>query len=270
MPRTNFTDAQKAEIYVRDKAMCAFSGANLWLLDSGACGYYLSDWADHVKPSSGGGASAIDNGICASGLYNYAKNDSPYPGVPLFSRGVPTQEFFLLQHQFTPADFERHGRFSKLDASDWSFNRAIWLLCLGLCWLSDAAKGQRRSRDNIYYAKAALKRISSWHLLVDKGCMPTLEKRGLVPRPLQEDQRLLLSIRSASSTDEVLSLMDELLPFHSANQEAFDRFIEQLYAPASRPRSDAAFLRSLKNNRFVTQIVRRRLLASGAVIAGKG
>jgi hypothetical protein len=266
MSRTNFTDAQKAEIYVRDKAMCAFSGASLWLLDSGACGYYLSDWADHVKPSSGGGASAIDNGICASWLYNYAKSDSPYPGVPLFSRGVPTQEFFLLQHQFTPADFERHVRFSKLDASDWSFNRAIWLLCLGLCWLSDAGEGQLRSRDNIYYAKAALKRISVWRALVAANSIETLEKRGLTPKPLQEDHKLLLAIRGVTSTQAILDIMNRLLPFHTANQAAFDGFMQRLYEPQSSHGPNRVFLQSLRSDPFITAVVRKRLLPSAQLI----
>ena len=265
MPRTNFTEAQKAEIYVRDRATCAFSGANLWLLDSGASGDYQIDWADHVKPSAGGGALAVDNGVCASFLYNYAKSDSPYPGVQLFSKGVPTPEFFLLQHEFTPAMLARHARVSKLHISDWSFNRAIWLLCLGLCWRTDSQRGAVRSRDDAFYAKAALKRIAAWRTLARKASVESLEDRRLTPDPLQQDQKLLLTIRTVESTDEILTLMDAVLPYHSANAAAFDRFMDELYQPTST-RSKDAFLRDLKQNPFVTPIVRKRVLNSARVI----
>ncbi len=35
-PRDEFTDRQKAEIFVRDRALCCFSGKSLWALDYGA------------------------------------------------------------------------------------------------------------------------------------------------------------------------------------------------------------------------------------------
>ena len=268
MRRTNFTDPQKAQIYVRDRATCAFSGANLWLLDSGACGDYLIDWADHVKPAAGGGASAVDNGICASYLYNYAKSDSPYPGVQLFSRGVPTREFFLLQHELTPAMCAHYARVSQLHASDWSLNRAVWLVCLGLCWRTDSQTGDARRRDDVYYAKAALKRITTWRALVRKASIKSLEDRQLTPDPLQEDQKLLLTIRTAKSTDEILTLMNQLLPYHAANQGAFDGFMDELYQPTSTTSKDA-FLRKLKQNRFVTAVLRKRILNSAGVIFGR-
>lgn len=265
MPRTNFTDAQKAEIYVRDRATCAFSGANLWLLDSGASGQYLIDWADHVKPASGGGASAIDNGICASWPYNYAKSDSPYPGVQLFARGLPTPDFFFLERQLTPEIAGRIIRFSKLHSSDWSFNRAIWLVCLGLCCHSDSRRGATRSRDDCYYAKAALKRICAWRALVERDSVASLEKRFLTPKSLQEDHRLLLSVRKATSTDEILAIMKLLLQFHIANQSAFEAFMRQLYEETTES-SDSAFLRRLQNDPAVTAVVGKRLLASARLI----
>jgi hypothetical protein len=188
MPRTNFTDAQKAQIFVRDRALCAFSGVSLWLLDSGASGDYLVDWVDHVKPACGGGASVIDNGVCASWLYYYAKGRSPYPGVQLFCEGVPTREFFLLHHCMKSEQVERFARFSKLHTSDWFLNRAIWHITLGLHWLADSKRAKSRTRSDIYYSKAAFRMISTWRKLVAKENVPSLEKRGLVPKPMNRDQ----------------------------------------------------------------------------------
>ena len=65
MARTNFTDRQKAEIYTLDRATCAYSGRNLWLLDHGIDGKYIVDWAEHIKPASKSGKSNLENGVCA-------------------------------------------------------------------------------------------------------------------------------------------------------------------------------------------------------------
>jgi hypothetical protein len=268
MPRTNFTDEQKAEIYVRDRATCAFSGTNLWLLDSGAAGYYYPDWADHVKPASGGGLSAVDNGVCASHVYNYAKSDSPYPGVQLFSRGYPTPDFFVLHGELTLERVKLILRFAKLHDSDWFFNRAIWLVCLGVSWLYEKEKGVAFVRDDTYYAKAALKRIQTWRRLVQRDTIASLERRGLAPKPVQNDQRLLLSIRETDSVQSVKGLMADLLPYHAATREAVDELINQLYGAKSVSRSGAEFMRALKKNAFVTTVVRRRVMKSARLFLG--
>lgn len=268
MARTNFTDFQKAQIFVRDRAFCAFSGVSLWLLDSGAAGDYMIDWVDHVKPACGGGTSTLDNGVCASWIYNYAKGRSSYPGIQLFCKGIPTKEFFWLQHVLTEEHAEHITRFSKLHTSDWYFNRAISHVCLGLRWLGDAGHGVRRSRDNVYYARAALKTISTWRKLVTKDRVPSLEKRGLVPKRMNQDQELLLNIRKAGSIEEITATMKRLLPFHSANRSAFNCFIDQLYGFANKKQSGTAFVRSLRASKFVTPVVRKRIMANTRLVFG--
>ena len=266
MPRTDFTDAQKAQIFVRDRALCAFSGVSLWLLDSGASGDYPVDWVDHVKPACGGGPSVIDNGICASWLYNCAKGRSPYPGVQLFCKGQPTRQFFLLHHCMKPKQIEHLNRFSKLHVSDWFFNRAIWHITLGLDWLVDSKRAQPRTRSDVYYSKAALKTISTWRKLAAKEKVPTLEKRGLVPKSMHKDQTLMLSIRECETAEEIADLMRQLLPFHTANQAAFDGFLEQLYGNDSKGYSWLDFLGLVKNDPFITPIVRDRILANASLL----
>ena len=62
--RKEFTDNQKAEIFVRDAATCGFSGISLWFLDNGIKSNWQVDWVDHIKPSASGGGAEIENGIC--------------------------------------------------------------------------------------------------------------------------------------------------------------------------------------------------------------
>ena len=77
MPRTsNFTDGEKAVLFALGKAMCAYTGRNLWILDYGADPNYQPDWADHVVPVSKGGASTLDNGVCACVEANSDKRTS--------------------------------------------------------------------------------------------------------------------------------------------------------------------------------------------------
>ena len=52
--RTEFTENQKAEIFSRDRATCAFSGISLWFLDVGIGSNWQVDWVDHILPSAAG------------------------------------------------------------------------------------------------------------------------------------------------------------------------------------------------------------------------
>jgi hypothetical protein len=91
--RKNFTDIQKAQIFVRDRATCCFSGANLWLLDSPLRPGIETDWVDHVLPSARGGGNDIDNGVCASRTYNSLKRHNTDDNFYLFKNGLPTVGF---------------------------------------------------------------------------------------------------------------------------------------------------------------------------------
>jgi hypothetical protein len=260
--RTDFTDLQKAQIYARDRATCAFSGANLWLLDYGAAGYHLGEWVDHIDPASLRGQSTLDNGICAAWHYNFAKRASKGGEVYLFRDGRPTEKFFYT-HGVVPEELTvRLRRFSTLHYSDWFFNRAVWRLFLGLDWLYDTRRGFSRKRDDEYYAKASYRALKNWREITQKEKILSLERRGLVPKRLFQDHKLLLSMRDASSNVFISRLMRKLLPYHAANSKAFDSFY-RLYEHCCTGGYDQervlAFLRRMKHNRFVTPIIRERI-----------
>ena len=89
--RIEFTEAQKALIYARDRATCAFSGLSLWLLDIGIRPNWDMDWVDHILPSASGGNASLDNGICASSTFNAKKRDNTSDNVFFVHHGAITE-----------------------------------------------------------------------------------------------------------------------------------------------------------------------------------
>lgn len=93
--RTNFSENQKAAIYARDHATCAFSGISLWIFGYGIRPNYEMDWADHIKPSAKGGTSSLENGVCASHTFNSKKKDNGSDNVFFFQNGKITPAYIL-------------------------------------------------------------------------------------------------------------------------------------------------------------------------------
>ncbi len=214
---SNFTDAQKAALYVRDRAICAYSGETLWILDSGATPYFPVDWADHVVPVTRGGESSLENGVCASWQHNKAKRDSLTPPPRLFYAGKPTTHFTKVYGEI-PVHLSKYlKRLEVLHHSDWYFNRAMFRLLLGVHYLHNG-KGVR-SRDDLYYASATLKAIKTWRRLVASENIPQLEDRKLAPKAPSPDQQLMLDVRSAESVDTIRKIMKRLLPSYAAHAD---------------------------------------------------
>jgi hypothetical protein len=212
---SNFTDAQKAELYVRHRATCVYSGEKLWILDGGASPHFVIDWADHIFPVSKGGLSTLENGVCASWYHNSEKgNKTEVPGF-LFYEGKPTKLFHRLYISVPRAMARDLKRFAKLHSSDWYFNRALFRVLLGVDYLHNGIGV--RTRDDLYYSAAALKAISKWRKIVLKEEVATLEERGLVSGQLLPDQLLLLDVREAVSVGEIRKIMKRLLPTYGTN-----------------------------------------------------
>jgi hypothetical protein len=225
MPRlSNFTDRQKAELFVRDRATCGYTGKSLWLLDYGADPYFDPDWADHVVPVAKGGQSALANGVSACWSANREKRDSTGDKhACLFLGGKPTPAYFRAHtlggsenaRKVLPPELRQQvERFSRLHYSDWFFNRALFRLLLGIAYLSE--KGCTRTRDDVYYARAGLRVRLAWERLARRHAVPALEERGLSPKRPSADQSIMLSIRDQTSADGIRSLMRRLLPIYSA------------------------------------------------------
>ena len=224
--RANFNDTQKAQIYIRDRATCAFSGRNLWLLDHGADPWYHIDWVDHVLPASRGGAATLENGVCVSWYLNWLKRASNAAHACLFRDGKPTADFFYIHGTLSEKLANQLRRFVTLVPSDWYLNRALWRLSLGVEWLLDNGKvgGGTRTRDDQYYAKAALKALLAWRKQSEIEGSASVETRGLAPTHPADDQAILLDTRFADSERKLRKLMKELLPYYAANTSAWNVF----------------------------------------------
>ncbi|WP_455231168.1 hypothetical protein [Geopseudomonas aromaticivorans] len=162
-----------------------------------------------------GGQSSLENGACAHWYHNRnkgAKTDAP---PVLFRHGVPTEHYFALDQKARQglADAEHLSRFARLDASDWYFNRSLFLLLLGPAYLHQYVG--IRKRDDSYYARAALRMIGKWRRLVAKSGVSSLEDRGFVPTELGVDQKTMLGIRDMRDEQQAVSAMKELLPIYA-------------------------------------------------------
>src|SRR5690348_5360216 len=133
--RDEFSDFDKARIFARDRALCTYSGKSLWLLDYGAAPASI-DWVDHYVPASRGGLVELDNGLCASWLFNKLKRDGGGT-MPLFFAGLSTVDFYTFYEVVAQTIAEHLRRFRTLHYSDWYFNRAVFQVRLAAAQIEE-------------------------------------------------------------------------------------------------------------------------------------
>ncbi len=221
--RTNFSYEIKARIFARDRAICGFTGLNLWLLDEGACGFYNFESADHITPATKGGLSDEENGIMTHSAWNYEKGDNANFNIYLFNGGFPTNNFWVFNRQISLEMAQRIVRFEQMHPSDFHFNNAVGRVISGVFWLHDG-EDKGRTRDDDYWAKATLNHLARWKQSVDADEVTSLEERGLVLEPLLPDQELLLSVREMTTTEQIKQLSKDVLPYHIANHSVIYEF----------------------------------------------
>ena len=222
--REEFTDAQKAEIYVRDHALCAFSGKSLWILDYGISPTYEIDWVDHIKPASRGGGSTVGNGVCASYFHNSKKRANSADNKYLFFAGLPTPDFYYFNEVIADETIDHLKRFSHAVTSDWYFNRAIFRFMLGMDWIREESTGKQCSRDAEYYSKSSFKILQKWKRLSSDH--EQLDIRGLLPPSITSDQSALLRLKDCESEKAVLEHMKECSHWYNSACDAIERLSE--------------------------------------------
>lgn len=245
--RTEFTDKQKAEIFVRDHATCAFSGLSLWVLDYGASPTFEMDWVDHVKPAMSGGKSTVENGICASYFFNQKKKDNGSDNQFFYRDGWPTQTFFDVYEEIPERIAQNLRRLEALETSDWFFNRALNHLLIAVDWLYEKARGVRYKRDVRYYAKAALKKLQFWRDTATRPEPDSFFERGLVQPPLSPDQELMLTLTDVTDIEGFSRLAKKLLPFYRVHVNAFEKM-----GAVRTPAQAAKLLEWVKKNKRVS------------------
>jgi hypothetical protein len=220
--RDEFTDRQKADIFVRDRALCGYSGKSLWLLDYGVGGG-SPNWVDHIRPASRNGRAELENGVCASWLYNKLKGASG-GAMLLFYAGQPTEDYFTFYQQISPELAAHLRRFTALHYSDWYLNKAISGIILAAALHAEGYKrvnGGAMSRGLDSRAKVASRYLVEWAQIVAKEKPGNLKARGLLPPELSPDQELLLSLTSTpDNTQRVKAVAVELAPVSLASWNA--------------------------------------------------
>ena len=216
---TSFTDSDKAKIYVRDRATCCFSGANLWLLDAPLRVGWQSDWADHRKPiSRGGKADWEKNGVCASHTYNMKKRNNSADTTYLFENGHPTSLNYMICGAPPSETTDRLLRLFHLEQADWYFNRTI-------TWIFEALNFQWRSppykRDDEHWFDAAFKKLSAFRKAVAaNSSYRSLEERGIVGSP-DSTQKILLSLRDCDCPAEMRKIASLLTDKYTRNSDTW-------------------------------------------------
>ena len=226
--RLEFSDKQKAQIFVLDRAICAFSGKSLWLLDYHLCPTYDIDWVDHIKPAMNGGGNDIENGVCASSFFNAKKKDNSHDNLYFFFRGKPTEDFFYF-YEFLPKTIASNlERFQNLHWTDWEMNRAFFMFMLALDYRVDPylKNGKKQIRDDFYYSKACLKRVLAWQKHSKAEDVSSLTERKILSADPSPEQLLLISVLEAKTVEDVLTKLDKAFIFYSRNCEIFQSFLD--------------------------------------------
>lgn len=225
--RTEFTDEQKADIYVRDHGTCCFSGKSLWILDHGVSPTWEVDWVDHVRPSARGGRAKIENGVCASYTFNAKKRANGADNVYFFRNGSPTAAFFRYHGALSPELSAQLVRLGRLHRSDWYFNRCLFNVFLAYeyrCWKD--WHGSTPKRTDNYWLKAAWKRLCLYQQKIDREGPLPMEDRGILPSAQSTDVSQMLSLRGCTSERTFLASIEDLYPAYRQNLRLFQRYWE--------------------------------------------
>ena len=247
MPRKDFKDDEKAQIYELDRATCVFSGRSLWNLDYGASPFSTHwDWADHLKPRSRGGAAAIENGRCVSSLFNMKKRANGADNFVLLDRDYKGTDYFgSVSSELRDQLF----RLAAIQKGDWYFNRAVCHL-IWACYLTWSRRGYKRKPSK--YRNSALKKLEFFRSL--GGNRKSLEQRNLVLHQDSEDVELLLSMIEIQKMSEFDRKLSRLKAIYAENANAMHAFWNA--ADLAGMRKAAA---KMEKNKAITPTVRQAI-----------
>lgn len=261
--RANFTDKQKAEIFVRDRGICGFSGKSLWVLDYGVCPTFDYDWPDHIKPSRKGGKADIINGICSSSFFNAKKKDNGSDNKYFWKEGRPTPDYFAHYGTVDKVIWSNISRFSNLKISDWYFNRAMADVYWGVSWLYWKHYRVKYTRDVNYYSKAAWKMLEKCRRLDKNLTIAGLRERQLTPVLAGKDQKIMLTLVEALRIKDIEEVVHALFPFALNSWDLFGEFTEVKTTEEAR-----VLLKKVNENQYVSSLTAEIIRANSKILYG--
>jgi hypothetical protein len=222
--RTEFTENQKAEIFVRDRATCAFSGLSLWQLDYGIRPNRQIDWVDHIKPSASGGKASLDNGVCASHTFNAKKKGNAHDNICFVKHGKVTEDYIWVFGMPKQDLLSQLHRLSSLEVADWYFNKCIDNMMEGLNWRCEIEfKNVKYKRDDAYWFEAGWKRLLKFRKNTSGQSM---QDRGLLTSPLPFGAELLLEAQNLVDKDEYLGWAEDVFPMYRASYKLLHDYFQ--------------------------------------------
>ena len=237
--RTNFTNLQRARIYVRDHATCAFSGKSLWIPDNGVAPFWDTDWVNQIKPGAGPGKKDLDNAVCASATFNAKKNSSAWDSVYFFSHGRPTGAYWDYYGALPKALNKQLRRLRNLHISDWYFNRCLCLVFIGFDVRYVSSKpGPKRNTG--YWYRAGWKKLQEYQHRAKADAVDSMESRRLLLDPDRPDVKAMLRLRKASSYSEFRKQLPGLYQGYAENT----RLYAELWRAESRSALDKALTKA--------------------------
>jgi len=222
--RIEFTENQKAQIYSRDRATCAFSGLSLWLLDIGIRPNWDMDWVDHIRPSASGGDASLDNGICASSTFNAKKRDNTSDNVFFVQFGNITEDYLKVFGAPPTTLVEQLGRLKNLEPADWFFNRCIANTYIAFNWRCNLEFNSiKHKRDDIYWFNAAWKRLQIYNKKRNKK---NFLERGLVRESIPFGISDLLMAEKISTKEDYLEWAERIFSIYKHNYELLNLYVK--------------------------------------------
>lgn len=253
MKRKNFSEKQKALIYVRDRATCAFSTKSLWALDYGIIPGWIVDWVDHIVPCAAGGSNELDNGVCASDVFNTDKRCNMDANIFLVRDGKLTDHYFTVFGTPPPSLIAQLERLKNLELADWYFNRAIVDLFVGYeCRCDKEFKGKDYSRIDVYWFATAWKRLDAFHNL--RGSK-SISERLLVKDVGFYGVADLLKMETITTQNEFHDLIEHIYPTYRKNYQPVFR-----YHKLASLGEQTAFARSLEEDQALNPLVKHSIL----------
>ncbi|MDA0675041.1 MAG: hypothetical protein O3A88_01525, partial [Proteobacteria bacterium] len=247
-----------AKAFARDKAVCAFSGVSVWMLDYGASQFVDHDWPDHIKPVSRGGGHIVEKLVCASTFHNMKKRNNGNDTAYFFVGGRPTWQFFWSVGRISREQILLLRSHQGIKSSDWYFNRA-----LANMRIAHVAKYCERTPvcTTDYWVTSALRHLVRWKESAKKN---DLRRSGLVHYKGADDVKLMLSLADCDHENglhalkaQVFEIHDALYPYFRANSNAMHAFVD-----ARTHRGRSRVVDRAVRNRFVTEPTRRLLSAN--------
>jgi hypothetical protein len=202
----SFGEKVRAQAFLRDRALCCYTGSMLWLAEPDA----VSPQCDHYIPSSQGGPNTLENAISCDWRVNNKRRSKPAPPL-LFRAGKITPVGLAHFHHAVPEDIALYlQRMSTLRLSDWNLNEAFENVFRGRNVLLSCDR-DAYTRCDSYWSKIALRRLDEWRKRANDAADPPPEERGLAPSDDGDaGSRILWEARHGTTVMQLQDAMEAL------------------------------------------------------------